>query len=82
MVFLKNGDLIIVSGTLKGGKVWHIKSPQKGILTPKVLRSYSSLNPEGVALSHKDGYITVLFDQGEKNLHGLKLSFKTYYSAY
>lgn len=66
LLFRRSGELIILSGREEGGKVWQVASPGEGVLEPGLLRSFRNLNPEGVALSDKDGFMTLVFDQGKE----------------
>lgn len=65
LLFTQGGDLILLSGRVEGGKVWRVSSPEGGILKPLPLRSFRNLNPEGAALSGREGHLFIVFDQGK-----------------
>lgn len=66
MIFTTAGDLILLSGRKKGGFLWHVKSPESGLLKPEILQGLKRYNPEGVCLSPgQEDMVTVVFDQGK-----------------
>ena len=77
MLFTDTGDLVLLSGKKKGGFIWYVPSPQKGVLKPEKIKKIKGYNPEGVCLTpgQKD-MITVVFDQGDNKSAWLTLKIR------
>ncbi len=66
MLFTGEGDLILLSGRIEGGKVWRVQAPSGGMLEPRQLKSFRNLNPEGCSLTSGGDRLFIVFDQGKE----------------
>ena len=66
--FLPDGSLVITStpSTADGdaGALFHVARPQAGVLSPRLVRRFPGLKPEGISLSLSPGKLMVVFDAG------------------
>ncbi|WP_437629575.1 HlyD family secretion protein [Sorangium sp. So ce854] len=66
--FLADGSLAITStpSTADGdaGALFHVARPQAGVLSPRLVRRFPGLKPEGVSPSLSSGKLMIVFDAG------------------
>ncbi len=53
-----------VEGNLESGRLWHVKQPAPGSLSPRLVRTFQGLKPEGLSLAPTSGKLTIAFDAG------------------
>ena len=69
--FLPDGSLVLLGNSPKGlppdggGGLWWLRKPAPGSQTPKLLRRYSGLKPEGVTVSSDGRSLILVFDRGQ-----------------
>jgi hypothetical protein len=70
LLFLPDGSLVMAStasneqGATESGRVWYVPSPAEGRLTPRLVKTFPGLKPEGLCLSATPGKMLVVFDAG------------------
>lgn len=70
LLFMPDGSLMITStpstseATPQSGKLWSVATPAAGVLSPREIRAFSGLKPEGLSLSPTPGRVVIVFDAG------------------
>lgn len=70
LLFLPDGSLVLAStsssveGSVESGRLWHAKQPAAGALSPRLVRAFQGLKPEGLSLAPTPGKLTIAFDAG------------------
>ncbi len=62
--FLVTATASGVNPTRQSGSLWRVSQLSGPQPVVKLLRVFDGLKPEGLALSHRQGFITVVFDAG------------------
>jgi multidrug resistance efflux pump len=70
LLFLPDGSLAMTStpSTADGaaGAIWQVEHPASGALTPRLVRRFPGLKPEGISPSLSPGKLMIVFDAGSE----------------